>query len=417
MAESSQYHVSFTGDTSDLTKQLNAVISTLNNMEKTTQKSGDDMDAMFKRLASTAATAFAGFSVKEFVKSVVDARGQMQQLEVAFETMLGSKSKMQKLMDELTQTALVTPFEFDDVANGAKQLLAYGTAAEDVNQTIKTLGDVAAGVGAPIGDIVYLYGTLQTQGRMYTQDLNQFTGRGIPMIAELAKQFGVTEGEVKGLVEAGKVGFPEVQRVMASLTSEGGQFFNLMENQSKTISGQISNLQDNFASILNEIGKQAEGLITDVIGGAASALEHYKEIGSILAALATTYGVTKAAAVAYNVVQKAAAGQGIIIGIQNQIKALVGLTAAQNAQTVAVEKGRLAQIKANMAANAHCWSVRSHLSICKSKRCGWQDSECFYRAERRSRSQRTRTVQHPQRVQRGQCRVQRSTQRTQRPVP
>lgn len=353
MAESSQYHVSFTGDTSDLTKQLNAVISTLNNMEKTTQKSGDDMDAMFKRLASTAATAFAGFSVKEFVKSVVDARGQMQQLEVAFETMLGSKSKMQKLMDELTQTALVTPFEFDDVANGAKQLLAYGTAAEDVNQTIKTLGDVAAGVGAPIGDIVYLYGTLQTQGRMYTQDLNQFTGRGIPMIAELAKQFGVTEGEVKGLVEAGKVGFPEVQRVMASLTSEGGQFFNLMENQSKTISGQISNLQDNFASILNEIGKQAEGLITDVIGGAASALEHYKEIGSILAALATTYGVTKAAAVAYNVVQKAASGQGIIIGIQNQIKALVGLTAAQNAQTVAVEKGRLAQIKANMAANAN----------------------------------------------------------------
>ena len=353
MAESSQSHVSFTGDTSDLTKQLNAVISTLNNMEKTTQKSGDDMDAMFKRLASTAATAFAGFSVKEFVKSVVDARGQMQQLEVAFETMLGSKSKMQKLMDELTQTALVTPFEFDDVANGAKQLLAYGTAAEDVNQTIKTLGDVAAGVGAPIGDIVYLYGTLQTQGRMYTQDLNQFTGRGIPMIAELAKQFGVTEGEVKGLVEAGKVGFPEVQRVMASLTSEGGQFFNLMENQSKTISGQISNLQDNFASILNEIGKQAEGLITDVIGGAASALEHYKEIGSILAALATTYGVTKAAAVAYNVVQKAAAGQGIIIGIQNQIKALVGLTAAQNAQTVAVEKGRLAQIKANMAANAN----------------------------------------------------------------
>ena len=154
MAESSQYHVSFTGDTSDLTKQLNAVISTLNNMEKTTQKSGDDMDAMFKRLASTAATAFAGFSVKEFVKSVVDARGQMQQLEVAFETMLGSKSKMQKLMDELTQTALVTPFEFDDVANGAKQLLAYGTAAEDVNHTIKTLGDVAAGVGAPIGDIV-----------------------------------------------------------------------------------------------------------------------------------------------------------------------------------------------------------------------------------------------------------------------
>lgn len=60
------------------------------------------------------------------------------------------------------------------------------------------------------------------------------------MIAELAKQFGVAESKVKELVEEGKVGFPEVQKVIESLTDEDGKFSGLMEAQSKTITGQIS---------------------------------------------------------------------------------------------------------------------------------------------------------------------------------
>ena len=132
-----------------------------------------------------------------------------------------------------------------------------------------------------MNDLVYLYGTTMSQGRLYTQDLNQFTGRGIPMIAELAKQFGVAESKVKELVEEGKVGFPEVQKVIESLTDEGGKFSGLMEAQSKTITGQISNIEDAVSMMFNEIGQQSEGVINTTLSGVSYMVEHYERFGRI----------------------------------------------------------------------------------------------------------------------------------------
>lgn len=104
------------------------------------------------------------------------------------------------------------PFDLQGIADGARRLLAYGENVENINDDLIRLGNIAAGLSQPLGDIVYLYGTTMTQGRLYTQDLNQFTGRGIPMIRELAQILGVAENKVRELVEEGKVGFPEVQR-------------------------------------------------------------------------------------------------------------------------------------------------------------------------------------------------------------
>lgn len=177
------------------------------------------------------------FSMKGLVSEVANVRGQFQQLEVAFNTMLGSADKADALMAQLVRTAAITPFDLESVAQGAKQLLAYGLKAENVNETLTRLGDIASGLSMPLNDLVYLYGTTMNQGRLYTEDLNQFTGRGIPMIQELAKVFGVAESKVKELVEAGKVGFPEVQKVIENLTGEGSKFGGMMEEQSKTITG------------------------------------------------------------------------------------------------------------------------------------------------------------------------------------
>ena len=167
-----------------------------------------------------------------------------------------------------------TTFGLDEVAQGAKQLLAFGMEAENVNSTLVRLGDIAAGLSIPLNDLIYLYGTTMAQGRLYTQDLNQFTGRGIPMIKELASQFGVAESKVKELVESGKVGFPEVQKVIESLTDEGGKFGGLMEAQSKTINGQISNIQDSIDTMFNDIGKQSEGMINTALGGVSYLVGH-----------------------------------------------------------------------------------------------------------------------------------------------
>lgn len=181
--------------------------------------------------------------------------------------MLGSKEKADELMGHLVATAAKTPFDLQGVANGAKQLLAYGVAAEEINGTLIRLGDMAAGLSIPLGDLVYLYGTTRAQGRLYTEDLNQFTGRGIPMIQELAKHFGVAEDKIKDMVSQGKVGFPEVQKVIESLTNEGGKFGGLMEAQSKTITDQISNIQDTITNLYNKIGQSSEGIINTALDG------------------------------------------------------------------------------------------------------------------------------------------------------
>ena len=109
-------------------------------------------------------------------------------------------------MDRLIDTAAKTPFDLSGIASSAKQMLAYGSTVDNVVDELVMLGNVASGVGAPLQDIAYLYGTLRTQGRAFTVDIRQFAGRGIPIYEELAKVLGVTKDEVSCLVTEGKVG-------------------------------------------------------------------------------------------------------------------------------------------------------------------------------------------------------------------
>ena len=291
-----------------LSETQNGIKSTASMIEK----EGGEMDALFQRLTRSLAAIGAGFSVQQIVQQVVTVRGEFQQLEVAFRTMLGSEEKASVLMSQLVDLAAKTPFDLQGVANGARQLLAYGENVENITDDLTRLGNIAAGLSQPLGDLVYLYGTTMTQGRLYTQDLLQFTGRGIPMIRELAKEFGVAESEIRNMVEHGKVGFPEVQQVIQNLTNEGGMFYNLMQEQSKTITGQISNLQDSFSTMLNEIGQNNEGMINNVISGLSYLVDHYQQIIDILKVLVATYGGYKAALIAVSAWQKAAVSAGSV---------------------------------------------------------------------------------------------------------
>lgn len=284
-------------------ERVNRKMDELGSGARTARGEMDALDGVSERLKKSLAALGVAFSMKEVAGKIMSVRGEMQQLEVAFGTMLGSAEKADALMAQLVHTAAVTPFGLEDVATGAKQLLAYGTAADEVNGTLVRLGDIAAGLSIPLNDLVYLYGTTMTQGRLYTQDLNQFTGRGIPMIQELAKQFGVADSEVKKLVESGKVGFPEVQKVIESLTGEGSKFGGLMEAQSKTITGQIANIEDALYMMLNDIGQQSEGVINAALGGVSALLENYRQIGRAVLELVGTYGAYKAAVVTLSAIE------------------------------------------------------------------------------------------------------------------
>jgi tape measure domain-containing protein len=256
------------------------------------------LDRQAESVRGTVSKIAGAFAVKELVSNIVKVRGEFQQLEASFRTMLGSEEKADALMQQLIRTAATTPFDLQSVANGARQLLAYGENVENVNDDLIRLGNIAAGLNQPLNDLIYLYGTTMTQGRLYTADYNQFVGRGIPLGRELASVLGVTESKVREMVEAGKVGFPEVQQALQNLTDEGGMFYNLMEEQSKTITGRISNIEDSISMMMNEIGQQSEGIIGGSLDAVAYLVDHYEQVGRVLVGLVGTYGAYKTAVMA-----------------------------------------------------------------------------------------------------------------------
>lgn len=242
-------------------------------------------------------------ALKNFVTELVNVRGQFQQLEISFSTMLKSKEKADKLMSELVDIAAKTPFDLQGVASSAKQMIAYGSSAENVGDELVMLGNVAAGVGSQLSEIAYLYGTLRTQGRAYAVDIRQFAGRGIPIYEELAKVLGVTKDEVSGLVKEGKVGFKEVEQAFKNMTSESGIYYNLMQEQSKSLTGQLSNLGDAWDTMLNEIGKDTQGIASAGISGLKGLIENYETVGKILIGLIATYGTYKTALIVVRIAQ------------------------------------------------------------------------------------------------------------------
>ena len=334
-------------------------------MSQSAQQSGTQLDDTFGKLKNTIAGVAGGIAsvtmLKELSKQIANVRGEFQQLEVAFTTMLGSADKANKLMQQLTKTAATTPFDLKSVAGGAKQLLAYGMEADQVNDTLIKLGDIAAGVSIPLGDLVYLYGTTMVQGRLYTQDLNQFVGRGIPLLEELAKQFNVAQSDVKKLVEEGKVGFPHIQKAIENMTSAGSKFGGLMEAQSKTIKGQISNIEDSIDMMFNEIGQKSEGIINAAFKGVSGIIENYEAIGKAVLALAGTYGTYKASLIIVNAIEKAHLNMLHAAIAQKKLAAAANITLSNSDAMAAAKKAMFTRyIKANTAAvlkNIAAWAA------------------------------------------------------------
>lgn len=285
-------------------RKLAEIQSEMRRTAKVAEESGTGLDKFADRLGKLAASMGLAFGAKELVQNLVKIRGEFQQLDVAFRTMLGSAEKADALMSQLVRTAATTPFDLQGVAQGAKQLLAYGIAAEDVNDTLVRCGDVAAGLSIPLSDLVYLYGTTMTQGRMFTQDLRQFQGRGIPIAEELAKVLGTTTDKLGDMVTAGRVTSDVFQQAFNNMTSAGSRFGGLMDEQSKTITGQISNIEDAIDVMFNKLGQQSEGIINTTLSGVSYVVEHYEQFGRMLLGLVATYGAYKTA------VMTAAAAQG-----------------------------------------------------------------------------------------------------------
>lgn len=349
-------------DINDFNVSADAMNARVKQLSDTTAAKAAEMDQSLLTFAKNGAAYITSYLVGQgmtnLLTSIVQVRGQFQQLEIAFETMLGSKSKAHELMRQMEETSAKTPFDLDGVANGAKQLLAYGESADKVNDTLVRLGNIASGLSLPLNDIVYLYGTTMVQGRLYAADVRQFTGRGIPLVKELAKMYGVTADEINNMVSAGKIGFPDVQKVLNKLTDEGGQFYNLMEKQSKSLTGMISNLGDTWDQVQDHLGEQNQDLFAGAINAAGYFLEHLEDILKMVKAVAIAYGSYRAALVLNTIATKGFTGVALINNTVEQSKiallkvraTLTGEVAAQTAAMTAAEKAHVASLQAELTA-------------------------------------------------------------------
>lgn len=322
----------------------------------------DRMEQSFLTFAQNGARYIVSYLVGQgmmsLVQSIVQVRGQFQQLELAFNTMLRSTEKSQVLMSQLVDTAAKTPFDLTSIAQGAKQMLAFGSNVGSVVDEIVMLGNVASGVSAPLGDLIYLYGTLRSQGRAYTVDIRQFAGRGIPIYEELGKVLNVDRQELNKLVTEGKVGFPEVEKAFKNMTSEGGIYFNLMQEQSKSLTGMLSNLGDAWDSALNKIGKDNEDLFAGAIQGAIDLVENMDEIIRIVQAVTIAYGSYKAAIMLNTLATKGYTGVALIDNTVKQAKiallkaeaTITGQAAAQTKAMTAVQQAHVAALQKELTA-------------------------------------------------------------------
>jgi len=324
----------------NLERDLNKMQRLFNESMQSSQRETNKLQQSIDTLAKGALAFFTFSQAKAFVNQVIEVRSQFQQLEISFGTMLKSKEKANALMSQMTELAAKTPFSLQEVSEGAKRLLAFQVPAEEVTETLRRMGDVASGLGVPMGQLIHVYGQVKAQGRLLTNDLYQFMNAGIPIIAELSKVVGKSETEIKEMVSAGKIGFTEIQAVIKNMTNEGGLFYNLMAEQSKSLGGQISNLRDNFDQMLNEIGKSSEGVVSGAIQGVSFLVENYQTVGKLIAGLIATYGTYRTAVLVNIALTKgwaiAAKEDAIAKGIQTlATKAATVATGALNAVMMA----------------------------------------------------------------------------------
>jgi tape measure domain-containing protein len=182
--------------------------------------------------------------------------------------LIGDAAKAEQTLAKLRTLGAETPFEFPELADAGRKLIAFGESADTVPATLRRIGDVSAGIQAPINEIAEIYGKARVQGRLFAEDVNQLTGRGIPVIGELAKQFGVNESQVRKLVESGQVGFPQIEKAFINMTSKGGKFSGMMETQSKTTKGLFSTLKDAVNEVFLSLGQPINDAIRPLVAEA-----------------------------------------------------------------------------------------------------------------------------------------------------
>lgn len=307
-------------------------------------------------LKNQIANVYSIYTLKRFVRGLYTIGGEFQKQRITLTSILGDSMKAETIFNRIKDLAVVSPFQFKELASYTKQLSAYSIPYEELYDTTKRLADISAGVGVDMGRIILAYGQVRSAAFLRGQELRQFTEAGIPLVDELAKRFtkltGVvtSAGDVFDKISRKEVSFGMVKDVLWELTDEGGKFYNMQEALAESLAGKWSNLQDAWDVMMADIAEGNSGVLSDSLELLTDLMKHWEAVADILGILVGVYGSYKTAVIAVNVVEKANLKIEAIQSIINRARAIKGLTSATKAQTVA-------QWALNAAMKANPWMI------------------------------------------------------------
>ena len=287
-------------------------------------KASDTHNAAMKRANSTMssqsriagelknqiANVYSIYTVERFVRGLYTIGGEFQKQRIALTSILGDSMKAETIFNRIKDLAVVSPFQFKELASYTKQLSAYSIPYEELYDTTKRLADISAGVSVDMGRIILAYGQVRSAAFLRGQELRQFTEAGIPLVDELAKRFTILEnkvvsaGDVFDKISRKEVSFGMVKDVLWDLTNEGGKFYNMQEALAESLAGKWSNLQDAWDVMMADIAESNSGVLSDSLELLTDLMKHWEAVANILGMLTIVYGSYKTAVILTNVATK-----------------------------------------------------------------------------------------------------------------
>lgn len=282
--------------TEALQQETKAAEDKIHDLGNATKSETEKMDASLKKIAAGIGAYFSIQQLTQFESKVISIRSEMESLQTSFKTLAGEQIGGE-LFEQIKEYELRTPMIMQDLASGAQTMLAFNIPAQDVMQHLKAIGDISMGDSEKFKSLTLAFSQMSATGKLMGQDLLQMINAGFNPLQVISEQTGKSIGQLKEEMEKGAITTKMVQDAFHAAASEGGQFNGMLEAQSKTLKGAISNLEGAWQYMLNDIGEAQEGLIVGSIDMAQKIIANYQQVGQIIMGLITTYGIYKAAVV------------------------------------------------------------------------------------------------------------------------
>ena len=205
-------------------------------------------------LASGAAAGFALLKLKDYGQYALQTSAAFEQLGVSFRVMTGSAQLGQELTNSIIELGAKTPMTAQQLAKAAQLLLSFGESAENIIPDLQLLGDITGGEVNRFNQLALAFAQVGANGKLMGQDQIQMVNAGFNPLQAIAEKTGKTMGELRKEMEMGRISFQMVAQAMKDATNEGGRYFGLTKEQSETLNGRLTSLDDTWEQVAKSIG-------------------------------------------------------------------------------------------------------------------------------------------------------------------